>query len=244
MTISQLLNRHMKHKIPASFIEYGKIDIGLFLPLIEKYQFSESWNDPFRIKNNGSHKSTENLVFIWTPILDQNSFSSYVNADVQGTDLIQAYQQTTEHVLSLIPGKLLRATLIRMQPQSVIKYHLDGVHELWKSCHRIHLPIITEPEVKFYYKWLEQGAIQESSKHLAAGTLVEIDNFIPHGVAHKGHAVRYHLMYDILPDSYAGSFTVNYHSSKEQLAIDRQRELTESQQFFRPIGIPIDPTVF
>lgn len=235
----------MKHQNPASFIQYGKIDIEPFLPLIAKYQTSELWNDPFRIKNNGSHKSTENLSFVWTPILDQDFFSSYINPDVIGTDLEQVYQTVTQQVLQLVPGKPLRATLIRMQPQSVIKYHLDGVHEVWQACHRIHLPIITEPEVKFYYKWLdESGNLREASKHLEVGTLVEIDNFVPHGVAHKGHSVRYHLMYDVLPADYAGSFTVNYHSSKEQLASDRQRELVESQQFFRPIGIPIDPNAF
>lgn len=235
----------MKHEIPASFIQYGKIDTEPFLPLIAKYETSELWNDPFRVKNNGSHKSTENLSFVWTPILDQGFFSSYVNPDVIGTDLEQVYKAVTQQVLQLVPGKTLRATLIRMQPQSVIKYHLDGVHEVWRACHRIHLPIITEPDVKFYYKWLdENGNILEASKHLEVGTLVEIDNFVPHGVAHKGNSVRYHLMYDILPADYAGSFKVNYHSSKEQLASDRQRELVESQQFFRPIGIPIDPNAF
>jgi hypothetical protein len=133
------------------------------------------------------------------------------------------YMKITEQVLRLVPGKVLHGGIVRMTPQTEIPLHYDGSHELWKACHRLHLPVITESGVRFRY--------ETASKHLQKNTLVEINNFLLHGVIHAGSCIRYHVMYDILPESYTGSHIVEYHSDPGTFAQDQQQEILDKESF-------------
>jgi hypothetical protein len=218
----------------AFFKVYGTIITDTLIPLIEKYENSKIWEDKFRETYYPAHNHTENLAFEWTPILAQESFSVYVNTDLLDSDIGQIYQQITEKVLIFIPGILLRGAIIRLKPNTSIHTHIDGTHPLWVKCHRIHLPIITEPEIKFYYKWTNANQTEyASAKHLPKNELVEINNCIPHGVDHHGNKLRYHLMYDILPSSYVDNHTISKHSDKNRFALEREREITERLPFFK-----------
>ena len=222
----------MNHIPPIIYKEYGKINTDNLLPLLEKHKNSEMWNDTFRQTYYSSHTSTENLPIVWTPVLNQEYFSVFNNTELLDSDIGKIYQEITIQVLNLIPGTIIRGSIIRMNPQSTIPYHIDGTHPVWTKCHRIHLPIITESEVRFHYKWIDENkSIVESSKHLQKNILVEINNCIPHGVSHQGYVKRYHLVYDILPQNLTDDFRIVAHSNKDQFNIERMREITERLQF-------------
>lgn len=211
------------------YIEHGKISTDSLIPLIREIEDKpEYWKDNTRPKNNPSQKYTENLIFVWTPILDMQEFSVYTNTTLLSTPIGKAYQEITKQVLQLVPGTVLRGAIIRLPPKKGIASHLDGIHEIWTRGHRLHLPVITEPEVKFFYT---ENDIETNAKHLAKDILVEINNFLPHGVRHDGNYLRYHVMYDILDIKYNGPFIVNNHSDSEILRIDREIEVYDNPKF-------------
>lgn len=225
------------------FVEYGKISTDKIIPLINSNEDSqELWGDNFREKYYPSQRNTQNLAFTWTPILDQPVFNIYTDSLLLKTPIGQAYKALTDQVLELVPGTVIKGAIVRMPPKSVIYYHIDGSHELWKQCRRLHLPIITEPEVEFHYKFslIQEGPIHHVYGHLTKDILVEINNLIPHGVIHKGKSLRYHLIYDILPANYSGQFTVVEHNDQSKIEFDRLKEINECVKY----RIPIDRTIY
>jgi len=80
-----------------------------------------------------------------------------------------------------------RIILVRLKVGGFISKHKDGSATM-RRCHRIHLPIITNPEVAF--------DVGESSMGMAEGELWEINNRREHAVANHGEEDRVHLIFD------------------------------------------------
>jgi hypothetical protein len=200
-----------------TFVNHGVVDTQALAIEIRKIEDSPLWDDPHRKQIFEQQSATENLPFVWAPIVARKTFSTFVNTRLLETPVGIEYTKITQQVLKLVPGKILHGGIIRMFPNTEIPMHYDGIHELWHCCHRLHLPVITEPGVRFTY-----GTV---SRHLETNTLTEINNFLLHGVIHAGHNMRYHVMYDILPESYTGSYPVEYHEDPERFKQDRQLEI-------------------
>lgn len=219
------------------FVNYNTISTDSIIPLIkESESLPEMWSDEFRARHYPSQKSTQNLSFVWTPILDRKAFVVYNNKELLSSKIGNLYTEITEQVLQNVPGKVIRGALVRMFPGAKIPYHLDGSHELWSQCHRLHLPAQTEQEVTFHYKIEDQ----QITKHLEKDILVEIDNFIPHGVTHNGNKIRYHLLYDVLPETYSGDYDVIEHSDEIQFQQNRLSEVDDRLKF----STKIDPNIY
>ena len=86
----------------------------------------------------------------------------------------------------------LIGALDRMPPGSKIEAHTDA-QPLWKKCHRVHLPLVTHPDVKFY--------IDDVEYHFTAGKFFEFDNQRVHKVYNNSDVWRIHLLCDLLPNS-------------------------------------------
>lgn len=208
-------------KLIQDFIEYGVIETDNIIQYLEPISKDNIWNDQHRAKTYSAQANTQTISFVWTPIIyNVTTFSSYQNDELLNTPLGKEYLKITDQVLKLIPGKILRGAIVRMLPGTEIPFHIDGKHELWHQCNRVHLPIITEPEIEFFYK--------HTRKHLRKDTLVEIRNDVPHGVSHRGKHLRYHFMYDILPENYIGKFNVEYHSDINRFNLDKEIESSGS----------------
>jgi aspartyl/asparaginyl beta-hydroxylase (cupin superfamily) len=78
-------------------------------------------------------------------------------------------------------------------PGAHINRHQD-IAPLLRASHRIHVPLITSPEVLFY--------IDDAPHAFEAGHAFELNNQRFHEVRHGGTADRYHLIMDILPAGY------------------------------------------
>jgi hypothetical protein len=80
-----------------------------------------------------------------------------------------------------------RSRLLRLAPGAVVPEHADINHH-WFSRVRVHVPIVTEPDVRFH--------CAEESVHMAAGEAWIFDNWRLHRVEHAGTQPRIHLVAD------------------------------------------------
>lgn len=85
------------------------------------------------------------------------------------------------------PGYFVRAILTRLAPEASIEPHIDGGDSL-KRCHRIHLPVLSNPECLF--------VVGDSALYMAPGELWEINNRRTHAVDNRGSQRRVHLILD------------------------------------------------
>lgn len=80
-----------------------------------------------------------------------------------------------------------RSRLLRLAPGAGVPEHADINHH-WFSRVRVHVPVVTEPEVRFH--------CGDESVHMAAGEAWIFDNWRLHRVEHGGTQPRIHLVAD------------------------------------------------
>lgn len=80
-----------------------------------------------------------------------------------------------------------RSRLMRLAPGAEVSTHND-VHYYWRNRVRIHIPIITDPAVRFF--------CGEKSVHMAAGEAWIFDSWKPHRVINPAAHHRIHLVAD------------------------------------------------
>jgi len=80
-----------------------------------------------------------------------------------------------------------RSRLMRIDIESEVKSHVD-TNRYWWDHLRVHIPIITDPAVKFF--------VNEDSVHMAPGECWVFDTWQPHRVENPVNAPRIHLVID------------------------------------------------
>lgn len=80
-----------------------------------------------------------------------------------------------------------RCRLMRLSPGAIVPAHVD-THYYWRTHVRIHVPIITAPEVKF--------TCAGETVHMAAGECWIFDTFARHHVENHASFARTHLVLD------------------------------------------------
>ena len=85
-----------------------------------------------------------------------------------------------------------RSRLLRLAPGAVVAPHSD-IHYHWFFRVRMHVPIITQPQVRF--------TCEGESVHMAAGETWIFDNWRTHGVHNPTASERVHLVADTSGDS-------------------------------------------
>jgi hypothetical protein len=89
-------------------------------------------------------------------------------------------------------GLVLRAMLARLRPGCRIARHRDA-HPSFAVAHRIHIPLVTNPDVFF----IVGNERVEPRTHFA----FELNNAMSHEVTNTGQAVRIHFIFDYAPTS-------------------------------------------
>lgn len=92
-------------------------------------------------------------------------------------------------VLSSFQSTVLAARLMRLAPGSVVKEHTDVGLRFEEGLARVHIPILTNPDVEFY--------LNGSRVVLAAGSCWYLRLSDPHRVANRGKSDRVHLVVDL-----------------------------------------------
>ena len=92
-------------------------------------------------------------------------------------------------------GEILRAELARLHSKKIVNPHVDKGKSLIGN-QRVHLPIITHPDVKF--------TVNNETIYMPPGELTEINNVGIHGVENNSNIDRIHLIVDyyVAPTSF------------------------------------------
>jgi hypothetical protein len=90
-------------------------------------------------------------------------------------------------VLGQFHTLLGRSRLMRLEPGDGVPPHFDTQY-YWRSHTRVHIPIVTHPEVKF--------VCDDAAVHMAAGEAWTFDNWRMHTVINEKTTRRIHLTFD------------------------------------------------
>jgi quercetin dioxygenase-like cupin family protein len=92
------------------------------------------------------------------------------------------------HVLGSFAAPLQAVRLMRLAPGSVIKEHADNDLSVEAGTVRLHIPVVTNPQVEFY--------LNRRRVELEAGSCWYLRLSDPHSVVNNGNADRVHMVID------------------------------------------------
>ena len=85
-----------------------------------------------------------------------------------------------------------RSRLMGLEAGAVVPEHVD-THYYWRTHLRIHIPVVTNPDVAF--------TCDGGTTHMEAGECWILDSFYRHSVANRGREMRVHLVFDTVGSS-------------------------------------------
>ena len=176
--------------------ELGELDVSVLADAIIN-QDREAWlEEELRQKSYEVHRDTESMVLVFTdatawPELVVQKMPAWDNlVDIAGPLMHQIIKQ------SYPPGgTIIRAMAAKLKAGGKIKPHVDS-HPTFHIGHRIHVPITTNPRVRF--------TIEGRPFHLQVGQAYEVNNQKTHSVANKGDEDRITFIFDYVPPSELG----------------------------------------
>lgn len=113
-----------------------------------------------------------------------------MNDDLEGPMAPTEQLERCPYIMALmgeLDGVWGRSRLMGLASGSEVPPHVD-VHYYWRTHLRIHIPVITNPDVLF--------TCDGETVHMAAGECWVFDSFAPHDVQNRGSERRIHLVLD------------------------------------------------
>ena len=152
----------------------------------------EAWHDQrYRQQAYDVHRYTESVVLVFT---DGEGWPSIEVTKQPGWDLLAEVAVPVMHEIieKHYPpgGTIIRAMAAKLLSGGIIKPHEDR-HPSFHSGHRIHIPITTNPRVRFM--------INGRPHALQVGKVYEINNQKKHSVTNKGAEDRITFIFDYVP---------------------------------------------
>jgi hypothetical protein len=165
-------------------------------------QDEAAWlNNTFRQQAYDVHQMTNSLVMIFT------DGSRWPDIEVQrqaGWDALADVALPLMHRILAdhypLGGAIIRAMAARLASGGLIKPHRDK-HPSFHYGHRIHIPIVTNPRVRFM--------IDGRPYQLEVGKAYEINNQLTHSVMNKGAQARINFIFDYVPPQHLGREVAN-----------------------------------
>ncbi|HEX8666751.1 MAG TPA: sulfotransferase [Allosphingosinicella sp.] len=152
------------------------------------------------------------------------------------TDSVAGAMAPTEHlkacpyileVMAELGAVWGRARLMRLAPGAVVPPHVD-VNYYWRTHLRLHIPILTEPEVEF-------GCGGETV-HMAAGECWLFDTFQWHEVRNGSERTRVHLVLDTVGGERLWELIEQAQNGAQPSAAEARREMR--QLAFEKVNAP------
>lgn len=171
--------------------DLGSLDCRELIDAVQRLDETAWTEKTYRQESFNVHRSTESIVLCF---LDLDRWPDLVIARDVGWDRLGA---TAKPVMDAIikrhyepGGSVIRAMAVRLRPGARISPHVDE-HESLKISHRIHVPLITNPRVRFF--------IDGVPHRFEPGRAVEVNNQLSHSVMNDGKTSRVHFIFDYLP---------------------------------------------
>lgn len=179
--------------IDAALKDLGKID---FEPLREAVLGlpEKVWREnDVRQKTFDVHQSTESIVLLFVsmekwPEIVVSQESGWEHLSGVAMPLIDSILQ--DHYDA--GGLVIRAMAAKLLPAARIMPHVDR-HQSFHQGHRIHIPLTTNPRVRF--------SLDGRPQSLSVGHAYEINNQKSHSVMNNSDEDRIHFIFDYVPPS-------------------------------------------
>ena len=153
------------------------------------------------------HDGAWESVSLWAPRGDQNEQTSR-GGTFAATPALAACPFVAE-VLDRFPAERNRVRFMRLRPGGHILRHSDPIHTIARHLVRLHVPMLTNPDVRF--------TVNDVRVPLQAGETWHVDVRFPHEVANMGATARVHLVMDLVP----GPELVRWIAEAEPLGVGR-----------------------
>ena len=177
--------------IGAPLKELGSYDIEPLKELILAQPEDAWWGNQYRQLEYEVHEHTQSIVMVFT---DGSGWPNIEVKQESGWDLFKSAALPLMHKIleDHYPpgGTIIRAMAARLQAGGIIKPHHDG-HPSFHHSHRIHIPIYTNPRVRFM--------IDGQPYSFEVGTVYEINNQKRHSVMNKVSEGRINFIFDYIP---------------------------------------------
>ena len=169
----------------------GEIDIARLVAAVAA-QDAAAWNEhQHRQKDYEVHQQTQSIVLLFAnvdawpaiEVIRQPGWERLASTAVPIMDsIIERWYAPG--------GRIIRAMAAKLLPGGKIEPHRDA-HPSFDCGHRIHVPITTNPRVRF--------TVDGRPFNLAVGQVYEINNKKMHSVINKGTSERIHFIFDYVP---------------------------------------------
>jgi hypothetical protein len=184
-------------------------------------QFDESdWRaHPQRFAGNSS------LVLVSTHGEENDTFSAPMQASPR-----LARTPYIRQVMASFATVVGRSRLMQLAPGASVDQHTD-THYFWRDHLRIHIPILTTPDVSFH--------CGEEQVHMAAGEAWTFDNWRQHRVHNASDKARVHLVIDTVGSAALWKMLDQSPAAPRRIEFDPDSEPQLKFESFR--GLPIMP---
>ena len=171
--------------------ELGEVDISALRDAILAQDESAWLEDSSRQETFEVHHDTESIVMVF---VDLEKWPEIVVSQEPGWDRLAdvALPLMNDVISRLYPpgGTVIRAMAAKLLSGKKITPHVDR-HQSFHKGHRIHIPITTNPRVRFM--------IDGQPYQLQVGEAYEINNQKQHSVMNKGSEDRITFIFDYVP---------------------------------------------
>ncbi len=144
-------------------------------------EISQFGEDEWRAHVSG-FEGNSSLVLVSTNGEENDAFTGPMKASprLDNTPYIRQIMARFNSVIG-------RSRLMRLAPGASVTQHTDA-HYFWRNHLRIHVPIVTTPDVAFY--------CDTEEVHMAAGESWTFNNWLEHSVENRSGQARIHLVID------------------------------------------------
>jgi len=143
---------------------------------------SEGQNPLFKL-----FRTTQHIVLSFPKSLDSHREARVFDVWDRWSDVVRPIIDTAVSHYGYANGRSTRIMLARLLPGGKIARHVDS-DEASRVPHKIHVPLITRPEVEF---WIGKGTY-----YLEPGFAYEVNNRVEHGGCNPTDTERVHLIFD------------------------------------------------
>jgi hypothetical protein len=197
-----LANTHDQHNglplmdIPGLIRELGPVDVSELSAAILAQEEAAWHEDRYRQETYEVHRQTESIVLVF---VDLERWPEVEIHKEPGWDRLARVAVPIMHDIigRCYPpgGTIIRAMAAKLLAGGKISPHVDS-HPSFHRGHRIHIPITTNPRVRFM--------IDGRPHQLQVGNAYEINNQKSHSVMNKGKEDRITFIFDYVPPQELG----------------------------------------
>lgn len=176
--------------------ELGPVDVEALRRAILEQDESAWHEEQIRQESYEVHKQTESIVLVFT---DGSGWPEIEVRKEPGWDRLAEVAVPVMHdlIARCYPpgGAIIRAMAAKLLAGGKIRPHKDS-HRSFHHGHRIHVPVTTNPRVRFI--------IDGRPYRLEVGQAYELNNQLMHSVANKGADDRITFIFDYVPPGVLG----------------------------------------